>query len=154
MHTLDVLQKISGVQFNNMGRRSEEDRFGLQILYSGSLVGTEITWNSFHKSNHRCIVLEGSHNIIVSGNVGVSNSGHCVFLDWNSRDNTVSGNYVSDTRAIESEDTIPESSDRYAAAFYSKNGPNSFTNNIAVASRFHGFQLTSDHQIRQEVSTF
>jgi len=153
MHTPHVQQKISGVQFNNMGRQSE-DRFGLQILYSGSLPGTDISFNSFHNSNHRCIVLEGSHNITVSSNVGVGNSGHCVYIDWNSRDNVINGNFVSDTRAISQTKLISGSDDNYASGFYSKNGPNTFTNNIAVGSRYHGFSITSDEKTRIEVRVY
>lgn len=89
LHTANVPQLISGVEFLNMGRNGEVDRFGLQILYSGSIEGTLITKNSFYKSNQRCIVVEGSSGMTVSHNVGVSNYGNCIWFGSQSQDNTI-----------------------------------------------------------------
>ncbi len=152
LHTLNVQQKIVGVQFINMGRRSEDDRFGLQILYSGSLEGTTISMNSFYKSNYRCIVIEGSANITVSDNVGVNNVGHCIYTGPRARDNIIRNNYVSDTMAISWNERVAGSSDYHAAAFYNWNGPNSYSDNIAVGSRYYGFYCYNDWQVRLEVS--
>ena len=72
-----------------MGRRGEVDKFGLQILYSGSIEGTDISMNSFYKCNQRCITINGSGNITILGNVGVSNYGHCIHSGPSSRDNII-----------------------------------------------------------------
>ncbi len=144
-------QKISGVQFKNMGRQSEDDRFGLQILYSGSLPGTEISKNSFYRSNHRCIVLEGTRNVTVLNNVGVSNAGHCIYSGPRARDNVISKNFVSDTRDIAQNKRIEGSNDHDSAAFYTWNGPNSYHGNIAVGNRKYGFRFYNDYRIRLEV---
>ena len=72
-----------------MGRRGEADKFALQILYSGPLVGTEIAFNSFFGSNQRCIVIEGSGNMTISNNVGVSNYGNCIFSGYSAGNNTI-----------------------------------------------------------------
>lgn len=135
-----------------MGRRSEDDRFGLQILYSGSLEGTEISMNSFYKSNHRCIVIEGSSNITINDNVGVGNVGHCMYQGPNARDNTIRRNFVSETTGIPWNQHIAGSTDYHAAGFYNWNGPNDYFDNISVGNRYNGFYFYNDWQFRLEVS--
>ena len=79
LHTPNISQLVFGVEFFNMGRLSELDRFAIQLIYSGSLEGSSISKNSFH-DNWRCIVIDGTSNVTISNNVGHRNNGHCIFI--------------------------------------------------------------------------
>ncbi len=107
LKTPDVAQIIRGVEFINMGRKREEDRHPLQVLYSGSIEGTEISSNSIYGSNSRCITVEGTSNVTISGNVAALNRGHCVYIGYESLDNIVEHNLVSDTLATDWSDRLP-----------------------------------------------
>jgi len=89
LHTPNQVQLISGVRFDNMGRRGGVDRFPIQVLYSGSLQGTEISHNSIHGSHQRCIVLEGTGNVTIAFNVAVDNRGSCIEIGPNASDNKI-----------------------------------------------------------------
>lgn len=89
LHTPNQQQKISGIQFVNMGRRGEVDRFPIQFLYSGSLHGTDISVNSIYGSHQRCIVLAGTGNVTIASNVAVDNRGNCIDIGPNAADNKI-----------------------------------------------------------------
>lgn len=89
LHTPNQQQIVSGVQFDNMGRRGEADRFPIHILYSGSLQGTDISQNSIRGSHQRCIVLDGTGNVTIASNVAVDNYGNCIDIGPNATDNTI-----------------------------------------------------------------
>ncbi len=106
LHTPDTAQLIKGVEFENMGRGGELDRYPVHFLYSGSIQGTEISWSSIHGSNLRCIAIEGTGNVTVSLNVAYKNKGHCIYLGYESQDNTIERNFVSDTNSVSSSDKV------------------------------------------------
>ncbi len=107
LKTPNVTQKVIGVEFINMGRKGEEDRFPLQLLYSESIEGTQITANSIRSSNSRCIVIDGTSNVTISSNVAAMNMGHCIYVGFESMDNLIEHNFVSDLRPISYHDRIP-----------------------------------------------
>lgn len=150
LHTTNQDQLISGVEFEHMGRRGEEDKFPIQIQYSGSLPGTLISKNSIHDSQQRCIVIDGTANITLSENVAANNYGHCIFVGHNASDNTISGNYVSHSRSIH----IPGESDNQASGLVNVNGPNDYVSNIAVGNQGDGFRFSNDWRLRIENNTY
>jgi len=89
LHTPNQEQLLSGVQFDNMGRRGDVDRFPIQVLYSGSLQGTDISHNSIRGSHQRCIVLDGTGNVTITSNVAVDNNGNCIDIGPNAADNKI-----------------------------------------------------------------
>lgn len=97
LHTPDIAQIIEGVEFDGMGRSGEVDRYPLQLLYSGSVEGTKIDKNTILRSNMRCISIQGTGNATVSNNIAVRNSGHCIYVGYESQDNLIQGNFVSHT---------------------------------------------------------
>ena len=89
LHTINQQQIISGVHFGNMGRRGDVDKFPIQILYSGSLQGTDISRNTIEGSHQRCIVLDGTGNVTISHNVALNNRGNCIDIGPNATHNTI-----------------------------------------------------------------
>ncbi len=106
LKTPNVTQKVIGVEFINMGRRKEDDRHPFQISYSESIEGTLISGNSIRGSYNRCIVIDGTSNITISENVGYFNKGHCVYIGFESMDNLIEGNLVSDNQDAHWNDQI------------------------------------------------
>ena len=96
-HTPGVAQTIEGVEFNNMGQKKGKNRFALQFLYSGNVIGTSIARNSIRNSSHRCIVIEGSSNITIEANVAHETAGHCYYVGEDSTDNKFLSNIGSRT---------------------------------------------------------
>jgi hypothetical protein len=97
LHTPGVAQIIEGVEFTNFGQRQGRNRFSLQFLYSGNVAGTSIARNSIIKSNHRCVVIEGSGNITVEANVAYDTAGHCYYVGREAIDNSLLYNIGSKT---------------------------------------------------------
>jgi len=81
-----------------------------------------ISKNTFRQSNHKCIVVEGTSNIIISGNIGYQTFGECIYMGVQSHSNLVTGNLISDARKLNG----------IATGFANWYGPNDFTHNIAV----------------------
>ncbi len=107
LKTPNVTQKLIGVEFANMGRKGEQDRFPLQLLYSESIEGTKISANTISGSHSRCIVVDGTSNVTVSNNVATTNKGHCIYVGFESMNNLIEGNLVSDTLEVHHHDRIP-----------------------------------------------
>ena len=150
IHTPKVSQLISGVDFFNMGRQSESDRFSIQLLYSGSLEGTIISKNSFH-DNWRCIVIEGTSNVTISNNVGYRNNGHCILIGSQSQDNIIEKNFISETRPAT--DKWPGHYDDHTpAAFKNEYNPNNCFKNVTVGNSHYGFRSIISADVKLEVS--
>mmetsp|Transcript_31842 Transcript_31842/g.73213 ORF Transcript_31842/g.73213 Transcript_31842/m.73213 type:complete len:3134 (+) Transcript_31842:2040-11441(+) len=144
LHT-PVVQTIQGMAFENMGRRKEADRFALQLLYCGSIVGTLLSDNVIVESNQRGIVLEGTSNVTVAKNVLYRTLGYGVYSGYFATDNTYRSNLVSETMYIHD-----HSPDRYARAFQFFQQPNHVIRNIAVATYYDGFMMNQEQYLYRE----
>jgi len=153
LHTPHIAQRISGLEFINMGRLLETDRFPIQILYSGSIKGSVISWNSIRKSNQRGIALEGTSNVTIAENIGHKVTGHCMYVGFSSQDNKLIDNLVSETVGTHRHQQLWGENDANAAAFNNWYQPNDYIGNIAVATRKSGFRLYQHHTIRAENGT-
>jgi len=153
LHTPDIAQIIEGVEFDGMGRAGEEDRYPLQLLYSGSVEGTRIDKNTILRSNMRCIAIQGTGNATVSNNIAALNKGHCIYVGFESQDNLIQGNLVSETTRISWQDRVSPELDDYCAAFRNRYGPNDYIANKAVGSYFYGFQFDNSHRTNFEDKT-
>lgn len=92
LHTPGISQIIEGVDFQNMGQELGKNRFPIQFLYNGDVLGSSVARNTIRNSNHRCIVVEGTFNVTVASNVAYETAGHCYFFGHESVDNIVRGN--------------------------------------------------------------
>ncbi len=134
IHTPGTAQTIVGVEFSNMGRRKQRDRYPLHLAYSGNVEGTLVSRNSFRKSNFRCIAIEGTSNVTVSHNVGHKTKGHCIYVGYESQNNLIQRNLVTETWNVGIHDQISGEGDYWVGAFQNLFHPNDYIDNIAVSS--------------------
>ena len=99
-HTPGVTQRIEGVELTNMGQQQGRNRFSLHFLYSWNVPGSSISRNTIRSSNHRCVVIEGSSNITIEGNVAYNTAGHCYYIGSEATDNYILYNIGSRTNDI------------------------------------------------------
>lgn len=78
--------------------------------------------------------VEGTSNVTISDNVAYQTRGHCMYIGYESMNNSITRNLVSDTMGISWNDRIPHESDYHPAAFLNWYSPNDYSHNIAVAS--------------------
>ncbi len=71
----------------------------------------------------------------VSHNIGYKTSGHCIYIGYQSQDNSITNNLVSDTTYINWNERIDGETDYHPAAFLNLYWPNDYTDNIAVAGQ-------------------
>ena len=90
-----------------------------------------VSRNSFNRSNQRCVSIAGTSNVTIAHNIGYKPLGHCIYIGYQSKDNIILGNLVSENR--QTWIALPHESDRWPAAFINMYSPNYFTHNIAVA---------------------
>jgi len=53
-HTPDVPQTIDGVEFQNMGRQKEKNRFPIQFLYTRDVTGSSVSRKTIRNTMYRC----------------------------------------------------------------------------------------------------
>lgn len=80
LHTPHVHQHFEGALLTNMGQRGKLGRYPMHFHMSECVHGSTLSKNVIWKSNQRCIVLHGTHNVTVSENVAFDTFGHCFML--------------------------------------------------------------------------
>jgi len=75
LHTPHIQQHLEGALLQNMGQRGELGKYPLHFHMSESVHGSTLSKNVIWKSNQRCIVVHGSHNVTVSENVAFDTKG-------------------------------------------------------------------------------
>jgi len=72
--------------------------------------------------------------VTVSHNVGHKTTGHCVYVGFQSQQNLIAKNLVSDTTYLGWSEHVSGESDTSPGAFLNWFHPNDYVDNIAVAS--------------------
>lgn len=121
-------------------------RFPIQIQYSGDISGSIVSKNSIYKSKQRCIVIDGSSNIVLSENVATDYTGQCYYLDHNATDNSILNNYASYGYGRHH----GLGGDNKGTGFRQINGPNIFDGNVAVGNDHNGFKLSQARRLQRE----
>jgi hypothetical protein len=114
----------------------------INFYMSGNATGSVVSRNSITNSMQRCIVISGTNNVKVTGNVAYNTAGHCYVLEQGSeRGNLFDGNFGALQTAPTS--IITAATDSNPATFYIAAPDNSFTNNIAAGSYGHGWWINA-----------
>jgi len=131
-----VAQHIEGVEIRNFGQQGILGRYPIHFHMSGSVTGSIVRKNVIRESNQRCVVIHGSHNILVEDNVSFDSYGHCYMLeDGGEQDNTFQNNLGVRTRKqIHSID----STDHEPATLWITNPMNNFIGNVCAGSQHNG----------------
>jgi cell migration-inducing and hyaluronan-binding protein len=129
--------RIEGVEFELMGQRNRLRRYPVHFHMDGSASGSYLKRSSIHHTFNRCVVIHGTNDLSVMGNVCYDNVGHAFFLeDGAEHDNLISGNLGLGTKANE-EGLLP--TDERPATFWITNPDNTVRNNVAAGSDGPGF---------------
>ena len=75
LHTPHVHQHLEGALLQNMGQQGILGKYPLHFHMSECVHGSTLSKNVIWKSNQRCIVIHGSHNVTVSENVAFDSQG-------------------------------------------------------------------------------
>ncbi|MGK0187241.1 MAG: hypothetical protein ACI9R3_003027 [Verrucomicrobiales bacterium] len=116
--------RIAGVEFYRMGQKGHAARYPIHWHLAGNRQGDYARGNSIHHSYHRGIVVHGSSNILVEGNVCYDIWSHTFVPseDGSERGNRFIGNLGILTRRLALADyTFPESA--AGASFQSEGRP-------------------------------
>jgi len=136
LNTPDLGQVISGVDFKLFGRASANgQRHPINFLKSAS-TSTIVSKNTIQRSNHGCIDLVTTHNIMVSENIAYNTKGDCFKLTSGVR-NTFDRNLGAVTHLSDYAGTDQTS----CATFYIGHPGSTFTGNVAAGSEREGFSF-------------
>ena len=81
LHTPMVKQHLEGAMFVNFGQQTRLGRYPVHFHMSECVHGSTLAKNVIWKSNQRCFVVHGTHNLTLSENVAYDTEGHCYMLE-------------------------------------------------------------------------
>lgn len=150
-HTPDVAQHLEGVEVRNFGQQGNLGRYPIHFHFSNRVSGSIVRKNVIRESKQRCVVIHGSHDVVVEDNVAFDTYGHCYILeDGAEMDNFFIGNLGARTRGIPDVRTIG-STDKFCATFWITNTQNHFIGNVAAGSSSSGFWFEME-DVRGDIS--
>ena len=136
LHTPNVAQHIEGVEIRNFGQQGILGRYPIHFHMSGSVAGSVVRRNVIRESKQRCVVIHGSHDVLVEDNVSFDSYGHCYLLeDGGEHDNTFRNNLGARTR---NSGISIGSSDNEASTLWITNPQNHFVDNVCAGSQTNG----------------
>jgi len=141
MNTPTVVQQLSGVQFSRFGQMGKAWRHPINFMMSRSVAGSVVSNNVIREAYHKCIVVQGTDDLHIKGNVAYDTKGHCFVLqDGAETGNTFEGNLGALTKEIKRDYRSPSSdTGNDPATFLISNPRNSFIGNVAAGSDEEGF---------------
>ncbi|MDQ3987493.1 MAG: right-handed parallel beta-helix repeat-containing protein [Actinomycetota bacterium] len=129
--------RVEGVEFENMGQANMLRRYPVHFHMEGRAPDSYLRRSSIHHSFNRCVVVHGTNELTIKGNVCFDHVGHGFFLeDGAERDNVIAGNLGLGTRGT-GNGLLP--SDRRPATFWITNPDNVVKDNVAGGSEGFGF---------------
>lgn len=135
--TPNVAQKLEGVEIRNFGQQGNIGTYPIHFHMSDSVTGSLVRKNVIRQSNQRCVVIHGSHEVMIENNVAYNTHGHCYILeDGAETENTFKDNLGAMTH---NQKNGIGSTDHKAATFWITNPKNHFIGNTAAGSQFSGF---------------
>lgn len=139
LHTPNVAQTITGVEFVHMGQEKIRNKHPIQFLYTKDSTGSVVARNTIRDSHFRCISLDGVSGVTVSSNVAYNTAGHCYYLSYEAKGNTVVGNLgAKNNNDIRWSDNAPSTWDHDRATFRIDNPENNIVGNVAGGSGGRG----------------
>ncbi len=137
--------QIDGVQFVRMGQRNLPGRYPFHWHLVGSAAGQYLRNCAIDGSFQRGIVVHGTSNAVVAGNVVYDTTGHNISVeDPASQNNLFTGNLALENRkAVFTKGELAGQGDEQPANFWIRSARNTFTYNVAAASTAHGFWYDS-----------
>lgn len=129
--------RIEGVELTNVGQRKALRRYPVHFHMDGVAAGSYLKRTTIHHSFNRCVVVHGTHDLVVRDNVCFDHAGHGFFFeDGVETGNVLTGNLGLGTRKVE-DGLLP--TDSRPATFWITNPDNVVRGNVAAGSDGSGF---------------
>ena len=141
LRTPTVSQYVEGVEFVNFGQQGNLGRYPIHIhLCKDS--HSFVSKNTVRGSNQRCVVIHGSYNATIEGNIAYDTFGHCFITeDGGEIDNKFIRNLGSNTKRASRVVRQGETDDSNPSTFWSSNPQNEWVGNVAAGSEANGYWL-------------
>jgi cell migration-inducing and hyaluronan-binding protein len=132
--------RMQGVELTQLGQEGRLGRYGFHWHRAGVSSGDYFTDSSIHHLYSRGVVVHGTSNTTVSGNVLYDFRGHGFSVeDGIERNNVFSNNLGLVARVPRVQPNPTDDTDMSPAVFWIKNPNNTFRNNVAAGSESMGF---------------
>jgi hypothetical protein len=152
-HTPKVVQRIEGVEFRNFGQQGVRSRYPIHFEFCGDVSGSVVSKNTIRQSHQRCVVVHGTDNLSIEGNVAYDTAGHCYVVEGGMETgNVFSNNLGAMTRPVEY--LMPQygvsgkETDETPSTFWMANPSNSWKGNVAAGSHSSAYWLELRNQAR------
>ena len=124
--------RVQGAEFTNMGQKKALRRYPIHFHMDGNAPQSYVRRSSIHHTYNRCLVVHGTNELSIRGNVCFDHLGHGFFLeDGAERRNVIVNNLGLGTHEIE--DGLL-STDERPATFWITNPDNVLRGNVAAGS--------------------
>ncbi|GAQ79268.1 hypothetical protein KFL_000270270 [Klebsormidium nitens] len=138
-------QYIEGVELTSMGQQGTLGRYPMHFhLLQDTAFSSYARKLAIHDTNQRCIVVHGTHRMLVEDNVAFNTSGHCFMVE----DGIETGNNFTHNLGILQRPALrlippdlgeDNNTDNSPATFWITNANNSVTHNVGGGAADSGF---------------
>jgi len=149
MHTpAPIIQRLIGVESHGFGQQGKLGRYPFHFHMCGSVAGSVLSKNSVRNTKQRGIVVHGSNDLYLEGNVLHNTKGHAVMLeDGAEQGNTFMYNLGAVGNPVEIRISDDES-DTAPSTFWITNPQNTWIGNVAAGSAHSGFWFEVKTRVR------
>ena len=149
MHTpAPTVQTIIGVESHGFGQQGKLGRYPFHFHMCNSVLGSVVSKNSVRNTKQRAIVVHGTDDLYLEGNVIHNVRGHGFMLE----DGAEQGNkFIRNLGAVSLPvDTLisNDESDNLPSTFWITNPQNTWQENVAAGSHFSGFWFEVKTRVR------
>jgi hypothetical protein len=151
LHTQGQTQVIQGIQFDEFGEEGVRDVYPIHFDFCQDSVNSVVSKNTIRRSNHRCVVLEATSNVLVEGNVAFDTKGHCFVVETGMEiGNVFKSNLGAKSQMVQ--EIMPQAgvsgreTDETPATFWIGSPSNYWIDNVAAGSEGFGYWF----QIREQ----
>ena len=138
--TPNIVQKIGGIEITRFGQVKKAYRHPIHFHMSGDVDGSIVANNVIREAFYKCIVVQGTNNLLIADNIAYDTMGHCYTLqDGSESGNVFRGNMGANTMPIAAHLRLNGETDHDPATFLISNTLNSWEGNRAAGSVSHGF---------------
>lgn len=146
VHTPGQTQVIQGIDFVEFGEEGIRDAYPIHFDFCQDNVNSVVSKNTIRQSNHRCIVLDATNNVLVEGNVAFDTKGHCFVVETGLEiGNVFKSNLGAKSQRVK--ETMPQAgvsgreTDDTPATYWIGSPSNYWIDNVAAGSEGFGYWL-------------
>jgi len=156
LKTPNQKQLIQGAEFLGFGDESVHNSYPIHFDSSENSRDSIVSKNTIRESNQRCVVIDGTNNVLVEDNVAFGNKGHCFVVGTGKEvGNVFKSNLAAFCGKAQS---VPSTSnyrgketDDTPAAFWIAGPSNRWIGNVVSGSEGFGFWLQPKRYLYEDI---